>query len=132
MRQLQTAVSEFAYIVTVHEFRIAKVALVSLLERCALPNELVDVRFPKPVTDVMRTAFIDTGEHVIVAGRVAIRVDVDHRAVDLEQCDHFFNMGVDDESVRFPGRFIDVATFPCHPVMLEVAPLAFQDKTVHR
>lgn len=73
----------------------------------------------------MRTEFIDTGEHVIVAGPVAIRVDIDHRAVDLEQCDHFFNMGVDDESVRFPGRFIDVATFPCHPVMLEVAPLAF-------
>src|SRR3712207_9523337 len=37
---------------------------------------------------VVGPALVDAGEDVVVARRLAVRVDVDHGAVDLEQGDH--------------------------------------------
>src|SRR3954447_6587975 len=96
------------------------------------PDELIDIVYPHPVSRIVRPAFVDAREDVVVAGRLAVRVDIDYGAVDLEQRDHLLDMRVDDEGVSLARRLVDVSTFGRDPVVLEIAPLAFQHEAVHR
>src|SRR5215203_4467299 len=96
------------------------------------PDELVDIVHPESVRRIVRPAFVDTREDVVVAGRLAVGVDIDHGAVDLEQRDHLLDMRVDDEGVGLARRLVDVRTFGRDPVVLEIAPLAFEHEAVHR
>src|SRR5215217_3473885 len=59
-----------------------------------LADELLDIIRPEPVRRVMGAAFVDAGEDVVVAGRLTVRIDIDHGAVDLEQRDHLLDMCV--------------------------------------
>src|SRR5690554_1606407 len=92
----------------------------------ASADELVDEVDAQPVLLVVGTALVDPREHVVIADRVAVRVDIDHCSVHLEQRDHLLDMLVDHQSVRLAGRLVDVASLASHPVMLEIAPLALE------
>lgn len=76
---------------------------------CAsLPDELIDVTLAKACSDIVLAAFVDAGEDIVKAGAVSVRVAIDHRAIDLKHGDHFLDMRIDDERVRFARRFIHI------------------------
>ena len=78
----------------------------------------------------MRAAQVDLGEDVLIAKNGAVRIDIDHRAVDLEQRDHLGDMRLDDESVGLARRLVDIGALGRRPVMLEIVPFALEDEAV--
>src|SRR5690606_8589623 len=63
------------------------------------PDELIDVICAKTHRLVVTAAEIDAGEDIVVTHGLAVRVDVDHGAVHLEEGDHFFNIIIDHQGV---------------------------------
>jgi len=74
-------------------------------------------------------AHLDLREHVFVAGGLAGFVDVDHRAVDVEERDHLGRTGllVDDQRVNLARRLVDERTLAGDPVVFEVSPRPLDD-----
>jgi hypothetical protein len=50
----------------------------------------------------------------------------------MKQCHHFLDIVWHDQRVRFARRLEDIVARRCDPVMLEVAPLAAQRKSMDR
>src|SRR5919109_2855420 len=86
-----------------------------------LSHELLDELLAEADLRVVLPAEFDPGVDVVVPGRLAVLVDVDHRAVHLEERDRLGDVRVDDERVRLPGRLVDEAPLGRDPVVLEVA-----------
>ena len=88
------------------------------------------VVFPKPDLRKVLSAEINLGEHVLVACHFAPWINVAHHAVYLKIGDHLFDIIRHDQCMRFTWRLIDVATFLSDPVVLQIMPAPFQNKTV--
>src|SRR3569623_2072771 len=85
-------------------------------------HELLAVTCAEAACRVMTPAQVDLGPHVLVGGLPAGLIDVDHRARDVEERDHFRAVLGHGEGVHFPGRLVDEAALLRHPVVLEVFP----------
>src|SRR4029079_15530531 len=87
-------------------------------------DELVDVAGAEAARLVVLAAPRDLGVDVFVAGAVAVRVDVDHRAADVQERDHLVVAGLDDEGVDLARRLVHEGACARTPLVLEVAPRA--------
>src|SRR6478736_6647608 len=88
----------------------------------ASTDECVDVRRAEPVVAIMRATHVDLREHVFVARLAVLVVDVDHRALDVEERDHLGAIGGHRQRVHFAGRLEHEAAFFGRPVVLDVFP----------
>ena len=52
---------------------------------------------------IVLAAKIDLGKHIFIALDRAIRIDINHRAIHLEQRNHLRNVGLHHQRVRLPG-----------------------------
>ena len=90
-------------------------------------DELVGVVGPEADLVVVLAAHVDLREDVLVAGRLAPRIDVDHRRVDGEHRDHLRLALGDDERVRLARGLEEERARLGDPVVLEVVPAALDD-----
>ena len=95
-------------------------------------DELVDKIFPQTNCSKMCPAHVYLGEDILVSGRLSPRVDVVHYSVDLEVCDHLVDIIRDDERMSLSGRLEYVGSGNRLPIVLEIAPAAFQHEAMHR
>ena len=87
-----------------------------------LADELVDKALAQTDFDIMFAALVDAGEHIVITRAISVRIDIDHRAIDLEHRDHFLDMRINHQSMGLAGSLIDITAFCGYPVMLKVAP----------
>jgi hypothetical protein len=77
-------------------------------------------------------ALFNPREDIVEANRLAVRIHIDHRAVDLKQGDHFLHVRIDDERMGLAGGLIGIGAFGGDPIMLQIAPFPLQDEGVDR
>src|SRR6187402_1420715 len=97
----------------------------------ASANEPVHVLGPEATRLVVGAAHRDLGEHILVAERVPVGIDVEHDAVDLEQRDHFLHALGNHQRVGLARRLVDISALLRHPVVLEITPAALQHVAMH-
>src|SRR3569833_1589641 len=76
-------------------------------------HELLDETCAEAACRVMTPAHVDLGPHVLVGGLPAGLIDVDHRARDVEERDHFRAVLGHGVGVFFFGWLVDEAVFFC-------------------
>lgn len=99
--------------------------------RYPLPNKLIDVIGAESNVRVMRPAFVDPSKDVVITNITTVWVDVNHGAVHLEESNHLFDVWINDERVSFTRGFVNVPALGSDPIMLQIAPLALQNKAVN-
>jgi len=95
------------------------------------PNKILHVIPSQPDAFEVFGVGFDAGEDVGVAGGGAVGVAVDQRAGVVEEGDAFLDVGDGDEGVDVAWRLEDVGAFRADPVVLQIAPAAFDDEAVH-
>jgi hypothetical protein len=76
----------------------------------------------------MLPAHVDLGEDVLIADRLAPRVDVVHDPIHLKIRDHLLDAVGDDKRVGFARLLEDLRAFLSDPIMFEIAPTSLKDE----
>ena len=80
----------------------------------------------------MPDCLLEFGEHVLVAQRDPVRIDVGVAASDVKQRRYLVNIVRHDERVRFSRRLERIVPRRRDPVVLQIAPRATQGERVDR
>ena len=75
----------------------------------------------------MLAAHVELGEYIFIAGLVAMFVEIDHGAADVEESDHLLAVSWHFERINFARRLIDKVTSVRDSVVLAVEPAAFKN-----
>src|SRR5262245_38180858 len=97
----------------------------------ASPNHALHDRRIEAVFSDMAAEPLEPREHVLEADLLAALVGVDERAAGHEERGHA-GLRIRLQRVDFARRLIDEGPLARHPVVLEIAPGAFEHEGVHR
>ena len=80
----------------------------------------------------MGTAHVNFCEDIFITHVFAIGVDIIHHPIHLKISNHFVHIIRNHEGMGFSGRFKHITSFFSNPIMFQIVPSSFQNKTVNR